>query len=51
MNARSAQYFLLLLMRHLPEDVASMRQQLQENPVRSAASIREVMAKLIASPA
>ena len=51
MNARSAQFFLLGLMRRLPEDVASMRQQLQENPVRSAASIREVMAKLIASPA
>jgi len=48
MNARSAQFFLLGLMRRLPEDVASMRQQLQENPVRSAASIREVMAKLIA---
>lgn len=51
MNTRSAEFFLLGLMRRLPEDVASMRQQLQENPVRSVASIREVMAKLIASPA
>ena len=49
MNARSAKFFLLGLMRRLPEDVALMRQQLHENPVRSAASIREVMAKLIAS--
>jgi len=47
MNSRSARYFLLGLMRRLPDDVISMRFKLLDDPAESAASIRRIMADLI----
>lgn len=49
MNTRTARYFLLGLMRRLPDPVESMQSHLHEEPVECTEAIRKVMADLVAS--
>lgn len=48
MNTRTARFFLLGLLRRLPDPLPLMRTQLLDEPVKSGAQIREVMADLVA---
>jgi len=48
MNTRTARFFLLGLIRRLPDPIRLMRTQILEEPVESGARIRKVMADLVA---
>jgi len=48
MNTRTARFFLLGLIRRLPDPIRLMREQLLEEPVENVARIRKVMADLVA---
>lgn len=47
MNTRTARFFLLGLIRRLPDPIRLMRTQFLEEPVESGARIRKVMADLV----